>query len=172
MLRQVISGHIRRISLNETKIGIIIFLLSIIPYLCVAGAYMEFTGGHAMTFLIAFVLLSGLRLFFALIECVGSILVWRLYGREIMVRLNLRLLKENRFPMRYYRHDDFLNYLSRIKEDYASSSALKCEVKVIEAVLAMSENSGIFVSARLYHAFEIALERYSPRDLAPVMSFD
>jgi hypothetical protein len=121
---------------------------------------------------IALALLVGLRLFFAFIECIGGILLWRLYGHELAVSNFLRVLHENKFPARYYQHDDFLNYLSRISDDYASSNALKYEVKAMEAMLLMWENSGFLAGARMHAATEIALERYSPRQSAPVLSRD
>ena len=143
-----------------------------VPYLLVAWGVTEFIDGQTRTFWITLAVLVVTRLVFAFIECLGGILVWRLHGRELMVTNFLRVLRENKFPKRYYRHDDFLNYLSRVEEDESSSQALRFEVKAWNSLLLMWENSGVLVGARMHAATEIALERYSPRRLAPVMSYD
>ena len=155
--------------MNDTKIGLIKVGVSMVPYLLIALACAEFTDERAKTFWLALGSLIAARQFFAFIECVSGIIVWRVYGREFIVSNFLRVLRENKFPLRYYQHDDFLNYLSRVSDDCASSQALRFEVKAMEAMLLMWENSGFLVGARMHAATEIALERYSPRRSAPVM---
>jgi hypothetical protein len=155
--------------MNSTKSGIIVLGISMVPYLLVAWGVTEFIDGHTRTFWLTLTVLLAARLFFAFIECLGGILVWRLYGRELAVGNFLRVLRENKFPKRYYQHDDFLNYLSRVESDEASPQALKFEVTAWNSMLLMWENSGVLVGARMHAATEIALERYSPRRLAPVM---
>jgi hypothetical protein len=40
----------------------------------------------------------GVRLFFSVIEGLGKILLWRLYGRKFMVGTALNLFKANEYP--------------------------------------------------------------------------
>jgi hypothetical protein len=158
--------------MNSAKSGIIVLVLSLVPYLFVSWLCAELIDERLRTFWIAFGLLIGARLFFSFIECLGGILIWRIHGREVVVQMFLRVLKENKFPTRYYQHDSFLNYLSRIEDDCGSTQELKFEVKAFEKMLLMWENSGVLAGARMHAATEIALERYSPRRLAPIMSYD
>ena len=97
-------------------------------------------------------------------------LAWKLHGRKVAAGKILRWLEANKFPQRYYRHDDFTNYLDRVENDAASPPSLKQEAKQMYAILTMVEELGIFVGMRMHAATEIALEMYSPRIDAPQWS--
>lgn len=142
------------------------FAISSVPYLLVAWGYVALSGGGLGTFWTALASLIGARLFFAVIEFLGGVLVWRLWGRKVMVDKIFRWLSAGQFPMRYYEHDDFLNYLERVRQDHASSVELKYAARAIEGFLEVAEGSGVLVGMRAHSASEIALERYSPRRLA------
>src|SRR6266851_5065447 len=107
--------------MNDAKSGLIITLIfSFVPYLLVAWGYTKFTSGNAETFWTAMAVLLITRLLFSVIEFLGSILSWRLYGRKQLVDRVVSWLRINNFPKRYYHHDDFSNYLGRVEEDEAS----------------------------------------------------
>jgi hypothetical protein len=143
--------------MNEIRSGGIVFALSIAPYVLVAWGYTALSGRGTAAFWTALAFLFGARLFFAVIEFVGGVLVWRFWGRKVMVDKILHWLKSGKFPARYYEHDTFLAYLTRIEDDYASSTELKCQARAIEGLLAMLEASGILAGMRAHSASEIAL---------------
>jgi hypothetical protein len=137
--------------------------ISLILYLAVAGAYTIVVDGGGKTLASAFGVLVGIRTFFAAIECIGGTLMWRLYLKKIVVQRFVCSLRKYNFPPRYYKHDDFLNYLTRIESDGSCSDRVKWEARIMESMLAMQENGRMFQGARCHAASEIALEAYSPR---------
>jgi len=122
-------------------------------------------GGAAATALIFGALLV-LRAIFGLLECIGGIAVWRLYGKRVLADRMRRYFAENHFPPRYFRHDDCLSYLERIKSDNECDQKIKDRAKEMEFVLEASETHGILFGMRMYTACEMALEEYSPQKLA------
>lgn len=152
--------------MNKTKPQLIIVGFSLVPYLLVSWGYAELTDGRTETFWTAFGVLVGFRLFFSVIETLGSVLSWRLYGRKLMVQKMLEALRTNTFPKRFYSHDDILGYLARIEDSEEVSSSVKSAAKQLEFMLVTFENLGILAGARMYSATEAALEVYSPRGAA------
>lgn len=144
---------------------------SLVPYLLVSWGYAELTDGNSKTFWTAFGVLVGVRLFFSVIETLGSILSWRLHGKKLMVQKMLEALRSNEFPKRFYSHDDILGYLARIEDEEKISPSVKSAAKQLEFVLATFENLGILAGARMYSAAEAALEIYSPRSAAKEFSW-
>ena len=71
-----------------------------IPYGLVTWGYTAFTDGDVQAFWVALGVLLGIRLFFSLIEMLGGVLYWRLYGRRIVLSNALKFLKTNGFPPR------------------------------------------------------------------------
>lgn len=149
------------------KSAIIVSAFAAVPYLLVAWGYTALVDGGAIAFWIGLAVLLGARLFFALVETVGSILAWRLHGRRIMVEKFLFVLRTKNFPRRYYDHDDFTNYLDRVENDDALSPSLRRDAKEWYKFLGIFEDLGILIGARMHSATEIALETYSPRANAP-----
>jgi hypothetical protein len=142
-----------------------------VPYLLVSWGYTELTNGDPKTFWTALGVLFGARIFFGIIETLGSILSWRLYGKKFMVRQMFEILQANKFPKRFYSHDDILNYLARIEDSEEMSPSMKSAAKQLEFLLATFENLGILAGARMYAATEAALETYSPRSAAKELTF-
>ena len=91
---------------------------------------------------------------------------WLLFGRRNTIRGFIDVLRENQFPPRFNKHDDFLNYLARI-EGGSYSESLKGAANEFERVLGAIEAQGIIAGARIHAASEAALEAYSPRQNAP-----
>ena len=143
--------------------------ISLVPYAALALGYAILTGGGPRAFATALGFLVGTRLFFAAVEGVGSLLVWRLHGRKTVVAAYLNVLQTNRFPKRYYQHDDFLSYLARIHDDDSLSTEVKAVARDFERALLLHESSGILAGARMHSASELALEQYSPRSRAPTL---
>lgn len=153
--------------MNDTRSRIVMSLFAFVPYLLVSWAYTALVDGDAGDFGIAFALLVGARLFFSLIETLGSVISWRLYGKSFMVNKFLELLRANNFPKREYSHDDFLSYLSRIQDGpYAAS--LKGSAREIYFLLSTFESIGILLGARMHSATEAALDEYSPKSEARI----
>ena len=97
--------------MNDAGSRTIMALFAFVPYLLVSWAYMALVNGGGNQFWAAFGVLLAARLFFCIIETLGSILSWRLFGKRLMINKFLELLRANNFPKREYAHDDFLNYL-------------------------------------------------------------
>lgn len=106
-------------------------------------------------------MLVGVRLFFSIIESIGSVLCWRLYGRKIAVGNALTFLKANEFPARNDMQDDFLGYIARIQDDPQYSEKLRKAATDIERMLLLIEQLGIVVGSRAHSTFDAALARYA-----------
>ncbi|HUO43335.1 MAG TPA: hypothetical protein VMT94_00290 [Burkholderiales bacterium] len=157
--------------MNDARARIIMGLFAFVPYFMVSWAYMALVDGGARQFWSAFGVLAAVRLFFSLIETLGSVLSWRLYGRKFTVNKFLGLLRANNFPKREHAHDDFLNYLARIEDGPYSQSVKGC-VKEIYFILSTFESMGILLGMRMHSATEAALDAYSPRSQAPDFGAD
>lgn len=153
--------------MKDARANIVIALFSFVPYLLVSWAYMALADGGSKQFWGAFGVLIAVRLFFSVIETLGSILSWRLYGKKLMVNKFLGLLRENNYPKREYQHDDFLDYLVRI-ECGPYTDSVKKSAKEIYFLLSTFENMGILLGMRMHGASEAALETYSPKAEAPI----
>lgn len=146
--------------MNDTRSQIIMALFAWVPYVLLSWGYAKLTDSG---FWPALGVLLAIRLFFIVIETLGSVLAWRVYGRKKIIERNLSLLRANNFPKRQYAHDDFLVYLSRIENDDAYSQQLKTAAQQWEQVLAFYETSGIFLGMRMHAAADDALDIYSPK---------
>lgn len=151
--------------MNETRTQFIMALFAWIPYALVAWGYTKLSHGSYFSTL---GILVAMRLFFSIIESVGSILSWRLYGKKKAIERNLTLLRSNKFPKRQYAHDNFLQYLVRIEQDESCPLQIKSAAKQWEQALALFEDSGILLGMRMYSAADEALNIYSPKDEAPI----
>ena len=140
--------------MNELRSHIIMALFAWVPYVLVSWGYAKFSDG---SFWSALGVLLAVRLFFSIIETLGSALAWRLYGRKKMIERNLSLLRANNFPKRQYAHDDFLSYLTRIETDEIYPQQLKIAAKQWEEVLDFFDSSGILLGMRMYAAADEAL---------------
>ena len=149
--------------MNSLKPQLVTFGFAMVPYLLVSWGYTKLTDGDTKRFWIALGVLLGVRLFFGLIEILGGVLAWRLYGKKSMVEKALEMFRSNKFPMREYSHDNLGNYLARIEDSDEVSLTVKRAAKDLETVLGMFENLGILVGARIYSATETALDLYSPK---------
>jgi hypothetical protein len=153
--------------MKNARVSTIIALFSFVPYLLVSWAYMALANGGSKQFWGAFGVLIVIRLFFSVIETLGSTLSWHLYGKKLMVDKFLGLLQENNFPKREYQHDDFLGYMARI-EDGPYANSVKTSAKEIYLLLSTYESMGSLLGMRMHAASEAALEIYSPKAEAPI----
>lgn len=153
--------------MNDTRSNIIITLFSVIPYLLVSWGYTALVDGAEKQFWGAFGVLIAVRLFFSVIETLGSVLSWHLYSKRLMINKFLGLLRANNYPKRIYQDDDFLDYLARI-EDGTYPDTLKKSAKEFFSLLSTFEGMGILLGMRMHSASEAALEIYSPKAEAPL----
>lgn len=110
-------------------------------------------------------LLLGLRVFFWIIESVGSALCWRLFDRKIAVENVLNFLREHEFPKKEYSDDNLGDYLSRI-QDNQYPIILRRTAGAVEGTLAICEQFGVWVGYRIRSIWETALQVYTPRSEA------
>jgi hypothetical protein len=155
-------------ALNDTTDRVALALFSLVPYALVAWAYAAFTDGTSSDFWRALGVLILVRAGFGIIEMLGSVLTWHVYGKRRVVNLFLDFLRGHAFPKRAYAHDDFLGYLSRIEDNPAQPASVKAAAKEIYGALSTWERTGMILGMRMHSASETALETYSPRADAPV----
>lgn len=139
-------------------------MIAFIPYLVIAWGFTKIT---EVTFWPALGWLLGVRLIFAIVETLGGVLAWRVYGRGKAVDGMLQFLRANKFPKRRWRYDDFMDYLSSIEKDDASPRELRSSAREMQTLLGLYENVGILPGMRMHSASEAALEIYSPKAEAP-----
>ncbi len=135
-----------------------------IPYVSVAWGGTKVT---ELDFIQCLGALLGIRLFFSIIEGLGSTLSWRIYGRRQAIERNLNLLRTYNFPRRAHAQDDFLSYLAHIQSEDAYPANVKTAARQWEQVLEFTENLGIIAGMRMHSATDDALDIYSPKHSAP-----
>jgi len=184
-----VRQHNRKgVAVNDTRSLIITVLFAFVPYILISWGYAELIHGDSKEFWSVLGLLLLARLFFSIIETLGSVLSWRLYGKKIMVNKILEGLRVNNFPKREYAHDDLSTYLFRMYEEQPPPSpwdfiitegseekeakypeSLKTSAKEMSRALEASRSfGGILAGMRMNSAAEAALDIYSPRSEAPV----
>ena len=154
----------------DTRSRWVLTLFSFIPYVAAAWAYTEWAHGDNRELWRAFFVLLAARLFFSVVETMGSVLYWHAYGKRITVQRNLQMLRQSNFPKREYAHDDFLAYLSRIESESRYDANLRTAAKQWYFMLATWEQMGILLGMRMHAATDAALDIYSPKSEAPVFS--
>jgi hypothetical protein len=140
-------------------------LIASAPYLLVIWGVVALV--PSVSFWEALVLLIGGRFTIGLVETLGLILSWQIYGREKAVIDFVAVLHHNKFPGRYCKGDDFLNYLARIENDDTVGAEVRQSAREMGSLLGMYESVGILQGARMHNVSERALEAYSPRATAP-----
>lgn len=154
--------------MNDKKSQIISSLIdtwiTYIPYPLVSWGYMAFSDGGVKEFWIILGVLLTVRLFFSIIDTLGSILSWRLHGKRAQIERYLTTLRENNFPTREEVRDDFLHYVKRIQDDSNSTASIKGIANDLCTELVVWERSPSFLHGmRMYDAADEALDIYSPR---------
>lgn len=137
-----------------------------IPYGLVTWGYTALTNGDIQAFWIALGVLLGIRLFFSLIEALGGVLSWRIYGRRIAMGNALKFLKANGFPPREYGHDNLLDYLARIQDGPEYAPPLRAAAREVERLVTFVEQLGITIGGRTWEVWSAALDVYAPRSQA------
>ncbi len=153
--------------MRVAKSRVILLFFSMVPYLLVSWGYTTLTDGDTKAFWTAMGCLLGARLFFGLIETLGDVLMFHLYGKKFAVERVVKILRAHEFPMREYEHDDFSAYLCRIYDNFANyPQSLKSTAREIEGGLIMLESVAVWPSARLWSACDAALDIYAPKERA------
>lgn len=147
------------------------FTFSWLPYLAVAWLYMKLGDDTWESFRTALLWLLVARMFFSIIELLGGIAAWRIYGKRALTDIYLEVLRSNHFPPRKYSHDDFLAYLTRVEDEdyggYEISSETRKAATEFRSALTVHESTGLLAGMRHSSAVEAALEIYSPKSKAP-----
>jgi hypothetical protein len=148
--------------MSTMKHDLIISAFTLLPYLLVAWIFAVMTDGKTSTFWKALLILILLRTFFAVIDTLGKVLRWRLWGRKLLVAHALNWLTSRQFPQRKYADDNMGNYLARIEQDPEQPLALRMAVAELERMFLVYEEFGILVGARFHEAYRVAFEQYAP----------
>ena len=126
------------------------------PYLLIVAVVVVLV--PSLSFWKALVLLIGIRFMIGLVETLGLVLSWGIYGREKAVIDFVALLHHNKFPGRYCKSDDFLNYLARIEDDETLEPEVRHSAREMGSLLGMYESVGMLQGARMHNVSERALE--------------
>ena len=156
--------------MNDFRFRLIVILLPSIPYFLVSWGYMAYVDGGAKQFLGALGVLIALRTFFDVIEKLGGVLSWRVYGKKVTANKFAEMLCANKFPKREYSHHDFSTYLHQLEEG-PSEESVKTSAKQLKFILEFCEEEGILLRMRMHVALDAALDIYSPRAEAPILDF-
>jgi hypothetical protein len=154
------------IEMNNKKPQLISLAFALAPYVLLAWIYAVFVNDGMADFWKNLSVLFVLRAFFGLIEFIGAAFAWRFYRRKITIQRLVKFLQSNHLPMREYSHDDVGNYLARLADGKYDGriKSLAIEVSLSRELM---EGVGIFAGMRFNSAWEVALDIYSPREVAP-----
>jgi len=157
---------------GDFRSGAVLFMFSCVPYVAVSWLYMKLANGGWNEFWSAFGVLVAVRVFFSIIETLGSVLTWRLYQRGRAAERTVEFLRRHGFPKRKYSHDDSAAYLLRIIDDDSVGLPIRLEAKRLWSSLEILEEVGMLPGMRAHSAMDAALDIYSPRSEAPVFGYD
>jgi hypothetical protein len=146
--------------MNEQISALIVLAISLIPYAALSWGYSTFSNAGWPSFWRAFGVLVAVRAFFSIIEGIGGILVWRLYGRRIAVSQWAGYFRDNHFPPKQYFDDDFGNYCARLTTNYQRPTDLAPVVHELQTILLSYERRGMVLGMRMNDAVETAFEQY------------
>jgi hypothetical protein len=156
--------------MRTMKHDLIVSAFTLTPYLLVACSFTALTDGEASTFWKALLVLFALRICFGLIDTLGGVLQWRLWGRNALVAHALNWFTARQFPQRKYAEDDLGNYLARIEQDPEQPHALRMAAAELDRMFLVYEEFGILVGVRFHDAYRVAFEQYAPSSRAPKRS--
>ena len=149
--------------MNDTKSGLIVLSLSIVPYAAVAWIYSSFVGdGSQRGFWVALGALLAVRLFFSVIETFGGLLRWRLYQKRRTIASIVQVLRANKFPLKEYETDSFSMYLSRILQDYEPKPDVVRAAREFETMMTFTYELGVLPGMRYSAAADAAFDIYAP----------
>ena len=152
---------------RDTKNLLVGMAFSWVPYVAVAWGYKWYTDGDSRSFWYALIALIVLRAFFSIIETLGSVLLWRVYGRRTTMQEYLEILRSNKMPGRHYAEEDHADYLTRIQEQSDQPEGIRKVAREIEWALQALERVGFLTGRRVHSAAEDAFNLYSPKSQAP-----
>jgi len=146
--------------MNESKASLIGFGFAMVPHLAVAWGYVYFIDGGQPTFWLALGILIAVRLFFSIMEAVGSDLAWRFFARQKMVAYLLGIFRANAFPAKKYADDDFGNYCARLLHAQPKKPDCIRHLEYIQTFLLIHEKRGIFDGLRMHTVVDTAFAQY------------
>ena len=147
--------------MNTGRDNLLLVLFSLVPYIFVAWAYSELVNSDSMW--IPFFVLIGARLFFGLIEFLGTIISWNLFSKNRMAEHFLGILRANKFPVRRMAHFDIGDYLVGTSDDDQNPVNIRMVAHSLYEALLAAEVRGIIEGRRIESAMSAALDAYSPR---------
>jgi hypothetical protein len=146
--------------MNEVKAQLIGFGFAMIPYMAVAWGYSYLTEGGQPIFWRALGVLLAVRLFFAIIESIGSFLAWRFFVRRQMIAHLVGVFRANEFPAKQYSDDDFGNYCARLLVDQPRKPSYMQHAQDIQTFLLIHEKRGILDGLRMHTVVDTAFQQY------------
>lgn len=141
----------------------IILAFSIVPYALVAWSFKYFSSGDTELFWVAFGLLIGCRVFFVIIETIGSVLKWHFYGKDKLTKLLIKIMQDANFPQIESIPNEVEEYLHLIANDFEIKCEQRLVAKQLEAYLEITQSIGMLAGLRIRNAAQHAYEATRPK---------
>jgi hypothetical protein len=153
-------------------VSLITAAISFIPYLMLAWAASELLDNTGFWEALGWLL--GLRLFFGIVEMIGGILSWRVYGKRVSTGFFVQALREGGFPPRYDVYADADEYFDQVIADETQSLDTKVACGAFMGSIKAYRGVGLLPGLRIGSAWEAALEIHSPKAsyVAPEHPYD
>lgn len=142
--------------------ALILWGFSMLPYLAIAWFAANFIEEKPEEIWKMLGLLLGARFFFSLIEWLGSVLSWRMYGKKATAQKYQAFLSSKKFPAREG-NEDLDSYLYRILFVDESPAPLRENAWILSTELQAANANGLMAGLRLNSAANAALDAYSPK---------
>ena len=144
-------------------ISLITASIAFIPYLLLAWAASKLLSDTGFWQALGWLL--GLRLFFGVVEMIGGILAWRVYGRRVSSAIFAQALREGKFPQRYDIYADADEYFDQVVADQAQPVDMRVTAGTFIGSIKAYRSVGLLTGLRIGSAWESALEIHSPKAL-------
>jgi hypothetical protein len=142
-------------------ISLITASIAFVPYLLLAWAACKLL--NDTEFWEALGWLLGLRLFFGVVETIGGILAWRVYGRRVSSGIFAQALREGKFPQRYDIYADADEYFDQVVADQSQPVDMRVAAGAFIGSMKAYRSVGLLFGLRIGGAWEAALELHSPK---------
>lgn len=132
-----------------------------------AWAFTAFTNGNSSTFWTTFFVLIGIRLFFALVDSIFSVLSFKLYRKKFVVQQLVNDFRRFEFPKREDLNEDWLMYLKRLQATESLPFTVRRTAAFLEGQFDLADKSGFLMGRQSEAAMEAAVNAWSTtRELA------
>lgn len=127
----------------------------------IAWAFTAITNGNSSTFWTVFLVLIGIRLFFAVVDSIFSALSFTLYKKKFVVQQLVNDFRRFGFPKREDLNEDWLMYLKRLQETESLPFTVRRTAAFLEGQFDLADKSGFLMGRQSEAAMEAAVNAWS-----------